>query len=31
LRKELMMKLDTQKLQENVQEVDREGEFEDDD
>jgi len=30
-RKELMMKLDTQKVQENVQEVDREGEFEDDD
>jgi hypothetical protein len=31
LRKELMMKLDTQKVQENVQEVDQEGEFEDDD
>jgi hypothetical protein len=31
LRKELMMKLDTQEVQENVQEVDQEGEFEDDD
>jgi hypothetical protein len=31
LRKELMMKLDTQKVQENVQEVDQEDEFEDDD